>query len=1054
MTDEQSWEVRLLGRFVVLRDGLEIASGTFGGRKVRALLRILASQRGRFVSHDALTEMLWGDRPPSDPAANLQVLVNRARRALGQPGLVLTGPGGYALTDGPACTVDAEVFLDVVARSQQNPDAVALSMLRDALSSWGGEPLAEDMYADWAVEFRTRLRHARQVSLERCAQLAIDAGDVALAVEMASIAATSEPLREVAVLTLIRALAAAGDPVAALARFDTYRRTLADELGLDPSQEAAEFQHQLLQGKGASRVSGPRAAPLEARLAPFDSLTFVGRTTELAALIAAANPETGGIALLAGGSGTGKSRLLERLATRMPLVIARAFVAERAEPWSLVRTLLREVLANDATATASMPRTLRTAVASLLPELEPVESVAPHARDAPPDAESQRGLLVEAALRLLATVTDSTLVIDDLQWADPTSLAVIETALERLPRLATVLAYRPEDVAPGSDVHQFLDRRRGAVRVQISSLTGAEVTELTADEALATALTQTTDGTPMAISEVIRALAAEAVIGQTPNRQWRTLSAHAIDRAIELAAAGQRRAIEERIIAQPADHQELLKLIALVGREVSARILAHATATTERVVLDGVGQLAQRGLVRLGDQGWAPAHDMLSEVAIARTPTSERGRLHGLLAGALRAADAEPAELAHHWLGAGDREQAAAAYAQAAQHALDSYADQEAVVLAERGLALAPTAALAASLAECRARARARLGDIPGARADLRAALAAQVKAPDRSRLLGRLATLASGADDLVRAAELAELAVVEAGSDSVSRAQALEIAAVLDMNLNRADRSEHRAAEALSLYQDMGDARGAARILDARAMATFLDGDIRHGTELLTRVADLFEDSGDFVRVITPRSTSGHGSVFANDPVEGLARTSSALELARNLGHPEGQAYVLWHRTEALAALGRSDEALADAREALDIAQRIGHRGWTATSWRAIGIACQSRGDLESALDAFTASLTSSQHLDLFASWAAARSALVLIALGDTARAAPLVARALADGPPLGHYEARLANVELASARGDDTTAALAQAALELADTGGALQGRARLAELARRDT
>ena len=46
------------------------------------LLRILMTRRGEFVSHDALTEMLWGDRPPSDPVANLQVLVNRARRAL------------------------------------------------------------------------------------------------------------------------------------------------------------------------------------------------------------------------------------------------------------------------------------------------------------------------------------------------------------------------------------------------------------------------------------------------------------------------------------------------------------------------------------------------------------------------------------------------------------------------------------------------------------------------------------------------------------------------------------------------------------------------------------------------------------------------------------------------------------------------------------------------------------------------------------------------------------------------------------------------------------
>ena len=83
MTAPGALEIRLLGRFVVVRDGSEIAAAGFGGRKVRALLRILTTRRGELVSHDVLTEMLWGDRPPSDPVANLQVLVNRARRALG-----------------------------------------------------------------------------------------------------------------------------------------------------------------------------------------------------------------------------------------------------------------------------------------------------------------------------------------------------------------------------------------------------------------------------------------------------------------------------------------------------------------------------------------------------------------------------------------------------------------------------------------------------------------------------------------------------------------------------------------------------------------------------------------------------------------------------------------------------------------------------------------------------------------------------------------------------------------------------------------------------------
>jgi DNA-binding SARP family transcriptional activator len=75
---------------------------------VRTLLRVLAARRGGLVSHDALTEALWPQRPPHDPAANLSVLVNRARRALGDPAVVRTGDGGYAL--GARVVVDVEVL--------------------------------------------------------------------------------------------------------------------------------------------------------------------------------------------------------------------------------------------------------------------------------------------------------------------------------------------------------------------------------------------------------------------------------------------------------------------------------------------------------------------------------------------------------------------------------------------------------------------------------------------------------------------------------------------------------------------------------------------------------------------------------------------------------------------------------------------------------------------------------------------------------------------------------------------------------------------------------
>jgi tetratricopeptide (TPR) repeat protein len=392
---------------------------------------------------------------------------------------------------------------------------------------------------------------------------------------------------------------------------------------------------------------------------------------------------------------------------------------------------------------------------------------------------------------------------------------------------------------------------------------------------------------------------------------------------------------------------------------------------------------------------------------------------------------------------------AAQAQTQAARQALDAFADGEAEALADAGLGDPLGPEINARLLEVRAQARRRRGDLAGARGDLRSALRLHRDGPARAMTLAQLATLASGADDLVRASELAEMAILEAGPDRSARAQALEVAAVLDMNLGRDARAADRAAEALEHYTQLGDSRGAARVLDTRAMAAFFGGDVTGGTELLHRVANLFEDSGDLMRQVTPRSTRGHGLVFLGRPIAALADTSAALEIARSLGHPEGQAYALWHRSEALSALGEGDEARTEAEHARRIAEQLDHRGWMATAWRAIGIAEQARGEPEAALSAFLQSLELSANLDLFGSWAASRAALAAITLGRLSDAEGLVARALALGPPLGHYEGRMARVELSRARGDASTRKLAAEARRLAESGGALAHLDRLKEL-----
>jgi DNA-binding SARP family transcriptional activator len=274
-------EIRLLGRFSARRDGEEIAPGAFCGRLVRRLIRMLASRPGEFASRDVLTEALWPVRSPADPSANLTVLVNRARRALGDPAVIVTGPGGYSFaTEG--CRVDATEFLTGVAAGRDHLVAgrawAALEVLRAALDRWGGEPLPEDAYEDWAQEYRTRLSLAYVDALENAASAALVARKPRQAVLFAELAVRREPLREAAHLLLVRALAAAGDTAGALVAFDTLRHRLREDLGLDPSPEAFELQMHILR---RPVQSPPRRPVTGSTPRTVDELPFVGREEEL-----------------------------------------------------------------------------------------------------------------------------------------------------------------------------------------------------------------------------------------------------------------------------------------------------------------------------------------------------------------------------------------------------------------------------------------------------------------------------------------------------------------------------------------------------------------------------------------------------------------------------------------------------------------------------------------------------------------------------------------------------------------------------------------------------
>jgi tetratricopeptide (TPR) repeat protein len=617
-------------------------------------------------------------------------------------------------------------------------------------------------------------------------------------------------------------------------------------------------------------------------------------------------------------------------------------------------------------------------------------------------------------------------------------------------------AYRPEEIAASGSAASFLDHlpnlTRDLLSLPLSGLSPGAISELFSDEELADAVLSETQGNALALAEVIRALSEGGVIESDAGGRWRGRIPGATEVAHETARAGQRRAIQARVARHSRRQREVLSLLALLGREVPARILAVAAGRDQTGILHDLDALARASLVRLGDRGWTSQHQVVAEIVADGLSRAERGRLHELLAHALRIDEADLSELARHLAAAGDVEAAADAFAQAAFQSLERFASEEAEGLADAGLDLRPKRSAQAALLEIRAESRARRGELSGARDDLADVLRGKPSGPERAAILARAAMLMAGAEDYVRASELAELALAEAGSDRRARAQALTAAGRLDMNINNLDRAEARSAEALALFQQIGDPRGVAEVLDNQANIAIHLGRLRDAVLLLERVIRLFRDTGNLLRVGTLLANYGRGLVLLQErPEEGLARIEEALELERSLGHPEGQAYCLWARSEVLVELGRHSEGEENARAALAMARHLGHREWTAAALKGLGSAYLAAGDLDAAEAAFRECLEGARDLPIFISLAAAGLASVFLARHNLGAAQAYATRALEEGTEFTRYDARLVHAQIAVARGDPNDSDIVSEALALAEAGGHLLSAAQLRELAR---
>jgi DNA-binding SARP family transcriptional activator len=742
-------EFRLLGSLEVIIGGEPV---DVGGTQPRTVLAMLLVAGGRMVPAESMIEALWGNHPPDSAAGTLQSYVSRLRRALvpggarGEAAKVLAwDPPGYKLVVG-AKALDAHRFEALADRGRglllAGDPGGARELLDDALRLWRGPALLEFAHLDFAWGFAAKLEERRLAATEDRIDADLRLGRHAAVVGELGELVAAHPLREQLRHHLALALYRSGRQAEALRVLDDARRTLRDQLGIDPGRPLVMLETAILNHDpslelagdvppgtppaGADAIAGPDASFPPARVpangsAPVPSpepaagapghaptaaagAVLVGRDVEFGQVMLAVDEARTStrVVLVEGEPGIGKTRLLEEaanLATARGATVlwGRAFEGGATPafwPWlPPLRTLVDRL---------DPDTELSPQLASLAAATARVD--AGNGTDATPAVtDPTRFQLFDAVTGLIAQTSAERplmLVLDDLQWADPASLQLLTFVAGQLVDPPVLLACTVRELEVGRndavvEALAALSRGPGSRRIFLRGLSDtatAELVEVASGQpvaaGVAAAIQERAEGNPFFATELARLVVAERGAAEP---------AGAASPGADVPS-GVRDVVRRRIALLPDATVALLQVAAVIGRDFELDLLAAASGDAIDGALDVIEPAVVHRLVApVPDRPTTLrfSHALVREVVADDVSALRRARIHLSVADALEAAagdldDAAEILAEHLWsavaIGVGRR--AAEALERAADVAVRRYAFEAAEGMLERAIRL------------------------------------------------------------------------------------------------------------------------------------------------------------------------------------------------------------------------------------------------------------------------------------------------------------------------------------------------------------------------------
>jgi len=664
----------------------------------------------RPLARQTLAFSLWPDVPEETALANLRRHLHHLKSALPPP----EDRPPWLLIDAQSVQWNPQApwWLDVAEferLSQGDPAA-----LEQAVALYRGD-LVADCYDDLILAERERLRNLYLTDLEALARHHRAQGRFERAIEFTARLMALDPLNENALRLLMSLRYESGDRAGALKAYAAFCRRLREELEVEPMRETQALAEAIRRdrwawGQEAGEAAASRPERPPSRRQPPLILPFIGREAEMAQLQGwwqQTLQGRGGLVMVAGETGIGKTRLVEEFAKAVETEGGRVLVGRAAiagTPYQPILDALRRAL--PLLAALDLPPLWLAVVALLLPELPARRGrqASPLPQPPPLDPEGERLRLCEGLWRCLSGLSRPrpvALILEDLHWADAATLDLLAFLARRLRGSGFILCigtYREEEVSaahPLAVLRQTLQREGlwhplalGGLSAQaVAQLLRGLTEEASAADTLAARLYTASEGHPFFLQELLRDLLDRGLLRREEGH-WQVRLAD--DLAVP---AGIHQVVLARLARLSPAARTLAEVASVLGPAFPYDLLHRASGWTEHEVLERLDELLDGQVLReAGHEGafdYAFSHHLVQATIYEAGAAGQRRRRHRRVAGLLAAENGPPAEIARHYDLGGEPERSAMFYLQAARAALAARADEDALAALGRGLALA-----------------------------------------------------------------------------------------------------------------------------------------------------------------------------------------------------------------------------------------------------------------------------------------------------------------------------------------------------------------------------